>query len=503
MTRVMFWSVAVASAAAGGLLIWSGPMPLRLAGAVLLGVATGLALWAARRPRPVGPLPATQVVGGRLPRLATFRGRTRHLAELRERYERLREPEASNGAIILPIHGLPGVGKSALAREFALTLAAEFPDGQLYANLGNAGNIRPEAEILKSFLADLRPDAELPMSTNDRAALFRSLTATARILVVLDAARDHEQVARLIPAGANCAVIVTSRRNLGPALGVESLALDVPSMDDGLAMLRAVSNTLDEDRKFAIEIVDRVGRLPLAIRAVGDEIVRDGGALAPAALRLRGWQSEPGADALRRHLPVVHERVESEYSRLDRAERQAFALLSLIESPSFVPWVLAPLLGYDAAGHRVEQLAVENTVSRLAERQLLTIAGLDEVTGLDRYQLHPLVRSFAVSVRGPVDAVRILERVDEAYLEAIDLILAASEAGYRDRNPAPQPLRWFAAATALPRISDGLPGRWVRAEYRNLLRCVGAAHQRRRFVLCWRIAVRLADSVRTASAGSR
>ncbi|WP_327002446.1 NB-ARC domain-containing protein [Dactylosporangium sp. NBC_01737] len=499
MTRMTFWIVVVVPALAGVTMIGVGPMPLRLVGAAMLGLAAAAAVypsvWGGRWSAPVEQ-PPPQATGGQLPRLATFRGRTHLLDELQKRYTELQGPDASNGAIILPIHGMPGVGKSALAREFALRIGRDFPDGQLYANLGNAGNIRPEAEILKSFLAELRPDVTSPDSTSDRAALYRSLTATKRLLVVLDAARDHEQVARLIPAGARCAVIVTSRRNLGPALGVESLPLDVPGMDDALDMLRAVSSTKDEERKFAIEIVERLGRLPLAIRAVGDGVVREGGTLAEAAVRLRRSQDHPGEVAAP-HLAVVYERVESEYARLDRTERQAFELLSLIESPSFVPWVLAPLLGYDAVEHRAEQHAVESTVSRLAERQLLAVAGLDEVTGLDRYRFHPLVHSLAVSMREKTLRAtgEILERVDDAYLEALDLVLGQSETGYRERNPAPERLRWFASASMMRNIGDGLPDRWVRAEYRNLLRCVAAAYHRRRFDLCWRIAVRLADCV--------
>ncbi|MEU7869213.1 NB-ARC domain-containing protein [Dactylosporangium sp. NPDC049140] len=480
-------------------LVGEGPLWLRACAAFGLGLATALTGLGHRPPTGPGedvPAAPTRVVGSRLPRLATFRGRRRELAELTKRYHNLREPEASNGAIILAIHGMPGVGKSALARELALELAGHFPDGQLYANLGNAGNLRPEAEILQSFITALRPDMPVPTSTVDRAALFRSLTATGRLLVVLDAARDHEQVARLMPAGEGCAVIVTGRRNLGPALGVRSLPLGVPGTDDAIAILRAVSGTAAEDEKFAIEIVDRLGRLPLAIRAFGDVVVHRLGSLPPAARRLRVIRADSSAED-GPHLAVVRERVESEYARLDGDEQLAFRALALIESPSFVPWVLAPLLNLDGHGRRPEQQAAERTVSRLAERQLLELAGSDPVTGLDRYRLHPLYRAFAESLPDDAGALSAaaLARVDDAYLEALDLIFAKAEPGYRERNPLPERLHWFGDSEVLSAAVDGLPERWVRAEYRNLLRCVAAAHARGRFGLCWRLAVHLGASV--------
>ncbi|WP_433062163.1 NB-ARC domain-containing protein [Dactylosporangium sp. CS-033363] len=494
------WRITAGLAiAAGVVLVSGGPLWLRGLAAFGLGLATaltGVATGPPARTGPDAPPAPVRATGGRLPRLASFRGRRRELDLLARRYRELREPEAANGAIILAVHGMPGVGKSALARELALELSGQFPDGQLYANLGNAGNLRPEAEVLQSFLSTLRPDMAVPPSTVDRAALFRSLTASARLLVVLDAARDHEQVARLMPAGEGCAVIVTSRRNLGPALGVRSLPLGVPGTDDALAILRAVTGTTVEDEKFAIEIVDRLGRLPLAIRAFGDAVVHRLGSLEPAARRLRDIRAERGA-ADDTHTAIVRERVESEYARLDGDEQRAFRALALIESASFVPWVLAPLLGQDRTGHSPEQISAERTVSRLAERQLLDTAGSDEVTGLDRYRLHPLYRAFAESRRedGEEAGAAALARVDDAYLEALDLIFAKAEPGYRDAHPAPPHLRWFRDAEALSAAPDGLPERWVRAEYRNLLRCVTAAHERGQFGLCWRLAVRLGATV--------
>jgi hypothetical protein len=121
------------------------------------------------------------------------------------------------GPALLLMHGKPGVGKSALAQEFAHRLADSYPDGQLYANLGSGGGSRPPGEVLKSFLEALKWP-EIPPETAERAKIFRSLTARMRILVVLDAAGSADQVRQVLPAGRGCMVIITSRPDLGPAL---------------------------------------------------------------------------------------------------------------------------------------------------------------------------------------------------------------------------------------------------------------------------------------------
>jgi tetratricopeptide (TPR) repeat protein len=464
---------------------------------------------------PVPPppeLPAAPPVSADVPppppppeRLSTFRGRTAELAELvalhaRERRSREQGDNWSQavGPVLLLIHGKPGVGKSVLAYELAGQLAEHYPDGVVTVNFGVGGEARPPAEILKTFLLALSPSGrEIPGDTTDRANLFRSLTAGRRILFIFDAARHHDQVLQVLPTEPGCAVIVTSRRDLSPALNAPTPwrgPLEVPSVDEALEILAAVSRTdWTAQAEPAIEVVDLCGRLPVAIKSAAERVALDGTDLRHVADLLRpdrtrlAWLERSGRG--------VTELFESEYRRLGQSQQRALRLLPLVESPTFVPWVLRPLLDI---GHS----EAENVMAALGTAQLLDNAGHDQATGLARYRFNPLVKLFAEAKlteylddpehheqhRREVAEARA--RLDGAYLELVDGVLAELGDGY-----APRRVRyWIPNTSRVPGSVAGLPDHGVRAEYNSLVHLVRAA-QDNEHEMCWRVAVRLQGCV--------
>src|SRR6266568_2226982 len=158
---------------------------------------------ARRSTRPMTPgWTGPDVVPRQLPAAVSgFAGRPAELAEL----DRFADgAEKTGGAVVISaIGGTAGVGKTALAVYWAHRAADRFPDGQLYVNLRGfdpGGRITSSAEAVRGFLDALGvPPQRIPASLDAQAALYRSLLAGRRVLVMLDNARDTEQVLPLLP----------------------------------------------------------------------------------------------------------------------------------------------------------------------------------------------------------------------------------------------------------------------------------------------------------------
>jgi len=217
----------------------------------------------------------------------TFVGRTAELDRIRAV---LRTPRTTPPVVV--VHGPGGIGKSALALRAAHAVADAFPDGHLYVDLQGAtpglAALDP-AEALARFLRALGvPPADLPATGAEAATRFQSMLAARRVLLVLDNAASAAQVGPLLPAGAGCAVLVTSRAVL-PTLDAEPVALDV--LDEAAAVrllaLAAGTRPVAEDRRLATEVARRCGCHPLALRIAGARLAgRPDWSLARFAARL-------------------------------------------------------------------------------------------------------------------------------------------------------------------------------------------------------------------------
>ena len=191
------------------------------------------------------------------------------------------EDGAAAPVVICAVSGTAGVGKTALAVHWAHRVRTLFPDGQLYLNLRGFEAAAPPVhpgEAIRVFLDALAvPTHRIPVGLAEQVGLYRSLVADRRILVVLDNARDSEQVRPLLPGGDAARVVITSRnRLLGLVAGEGARPLPLGTMAAGdadeLLRRRLGSGRVEREPEAAAEIVARCGGLPLALALVAARV---------------------------------------------------------------------------------------------------------------------------------------------------------------------------------------------------------------------------------------
>ncbi|SNX88418.1 tetratricopeptide repeat protein [Streptomyces sp. TLI_55] len=344
------------------------------------------------------------------PDLAVFRGREGVLAELRA----LEDRAAARGGhvVISSIGGMAGVGKTALAVHWAHQMSERFPDGQLYVNLrgfDDAGKPLDPGDALGVFLRGLGvPSTDIPSATEERGALFRRRAASLRLVVVLDNARDAEQVRPLLPGAPGCLTIVTSRDQLlglAAAQGATPVSLDVWTPPEALAALaaRIGAERCAAEPEAAAELVRLCGYLPLAVAVVGAQLGAEPDLLLRVAVaELR--EARPRLDALSAGDRSVD--VRAVFSRSYRAlapdTARFFRYLALHPGSAASAQAAASLAGLpmaQARGH-LRELASASLLSRDSE---------------GRYILHDLVRAYGAE---------LAERHDDDRLGALDRLLS-------------------------------------------------------------------------------
>ncbi|WP_049569732.1 tetratricopeptide repeat protein, partial [Nonomuraea sp. SBT364] len=293
---------------------------------------------------------------------------------------------------VAAISGPGGIGKSALAIRAAHAFSGRYDDGVLYVDLrGASAGLRPMAPIdaLGQLLRSLGLDGSaVPSQLEDAAVRYRSLAATRRLLVVLDNALDARQVRPLLPAGAACAVIITSRQALVSLDGAEHLQLTGLDRDDATALLARVAGPARVQREpgAAERIVRLCGGLPLAVRVAAARLAaRPDWTLAYLAERLTGASGRldtlrHGDLEVRAAIAVSHHHLREEPSGYGAA--RLFTLLGLLEIPTCTPEVAAALTDWP---ERHAAAALDH----LLDARLL------EPAGPDRYRMHDLVRLYA------------------------------------------------------------------------------------------------------------
>lgn len=386
---------------------------------------------------------------------------------------------ASGTATLVVIGGAGGVGKTTMGLYWLHRLREHYRHGQLYADLRGLSEDGPSTsgEILDRFVRALGVGSErIPTAEDELSALFRTLTAGRRLIVMLDNAVSAAQVRPLLPGHGPAVVVVTSRQRLtGLAMeGARFVDLGPLDEDNALALLVRM---LGEERvraepEAARSLVRLCARLPLALCASGARLAarrrltisRVVAELADEAERLAvlGRQADVSVQAV----------FDASYDALEADTARLYRLLGLVPGVQF---------GADAAA------AVAGCVpDRAADLlDLLADANLLEERSVDRYALHDLLRLHA---RGKTADTESDEDRDAALRRLADWYLRTAVRADKTVTPGRWHLGPYYANERLrpfPNPVEALD--WLDLERDNLIAVAETAHRRGWHETAWQI----------------
>ncbi|GIH29710.1 hypothetical protein Aph01nite_80200 [Acrocarpospora phusangensis] len=401
-------------------------------------------------------LPAPRPVPRQLPLdVYGFTGRAAQLAQLDDLLA------GGRTAVISAVAGTAGVGKTALAVHWGHRTAGRFPDGQLYLDLRGYDPERPvaAADALAGFLRSLGVDPPaIPDGLPERAALYRTVVAGRRLLVVLDNASGADHVRPLLPGSPSCFTVVTSRDDLAGLVareGAGRIALDMLSPAEAAALLRAlVGARAERSPGDAAALAESCGRLPLALRIAAElAVAQPEAALSELVAGLRDERRRLDLlEAAGDPRTAVRAVFSWSYRRLSAGAARLFDLLGLHPGRDLDAYAAAALAGTGLAeaGQLIEELARGHLLER---------------AGPGRHTMHDLLRAFAVE--NATDAHAALTRLFDYYRHA-SASAAATLFPYERERPAVEP-----PGSPSPPAEE--LGGWLDRERANLVAVAGYA----------------------------
>jgi DNA-binding SARP family transcriptional activator/tetratricopeptide (TPR) repeat protein len=425
---------------------------------------------AARQVPAPRPVPAPRQVPAPPP---TFAGRVAELGELTRLVE---------AAAICAIVGPGGIGKTWIAQRWADQHRSRYPDGQLYVDLRGfdpAGPPVPPQVAVRGFLDALgvAPEA-VPADLSGQTALYRSLVADRRLLIVLDNARDSAHAGPMLPGTASCAVLVTSRHQLVglvTAHGARPLTLGLLADDQARAVLAGHlgDGRLSAEPAAVDALLRHCAGLPLALGIIAARAAVHPG-LPLAALAAELDEAATRLDALDAGELAVNLRAVLACSTeaLPPDARRLFALLGVLSGADAGLFAVASLAGTPVPATRV-------LLRQLAAAHLVTHGPPG------RYRMHDLLRLYAAELAGQLD-----DRA-AAHQRLLDHYLHTAYAADRLIDPFRAPIALPAAPAG---ISPALLGdhtqalAWFGTEHANLLAAFHEAEAAGRDEHVWRLA---------------
>ncbi|MFJ2645267.1 BTAD domain-containing putative transcriptional regulator [Streptomyces sp. NPDC087420] len=350
------------------------------------------------------------------PDLSVFSGRAEHLREAVGLHAR---PRTGPGPTIGLVTGTAGVGKTIFAVHWAHAVSDDFPDGQVYVNLRGFDPTSPPTspdEAVRIVLQSLGVAADrLPAHPEAQHALYRSTLAERRLILLLDNARDAQQLRPLLAGGPACLVIITSRAQLGGIVAVDGahpIHLDLLRKAEAIDLLqrRLGKQRMAAEPEAVQELVRLCAGLPLALALVAAR------ASSRRDFKLRDIAAEVsgnGLDALGAGDPASDARsvFSASYAALSESSARVFRLLALHPGPGITVAAAAALAD-------VPHRTAGNALRELAEAVLLL-----EERRPGRYCWHDLLQAYAGEIDTGIDRA---DRWNDARRRFFDQLLRST-----------------------------------------------------------------------------
>jgi tetratricopeptide (TPR) repeat protein len=313
--------------------------------------------------------------------IVEFVGRDQAMSEL----ENLLKGEGT--IAITAIAGMGGLGKTELARQYALKHRETYTGGICWLKCRNQDISTPLLSFARTQLELTFPEQ---LNAEEKIAYLWQHWNTGNVLIVFDDVTDYAKVsAYLPPQGKQFKVLVTTRKTLGA--GIRSLELDILSEESAVALLRSLvgSARIDESLDDAKRFCKWLGYLPLGLELVGRYLARK-----------LDWSTKKMLEQLQKNrledksiaTPIdpnmnaklgVSKALELDWEELDEPSKMLACLLSIFAQAP-IPWELVERASSDILSEDLEDLRDMSLVSlHLLNR-----------TGQGQYSLHQLVREF-------------------------------------------------------------------------------------------------------------
>ncbi len=359
---------------------------------------------------------------------------------------------------ITALSGSAGIGKTALVVHWAHRTRHRFPDGQLYVDLRGFSGATPltPLQALGTLLSGLGvAPVRVPVDLDAAAALFRTLTADLRVLIVLDNAYDIAQVRPLLPGGTHCFTVVTSRNDLDGLIareGARPISLTVLTPAESAALLTSL---LGEHRADQVsELAVLCAHLPLAMRIAAANIAeRRSLTIGGYVESLRTGDRLSALQVAEDPETAVRVAFDLSYDNLDPVARQLFRMIGV-----------AP--GRDLSTAAVAQLVTDHAQVRPQLRTLLRHHLVEEPEP-GRYSMHDLLRAYATEQSAaadtPADRAKPAARLLAHYLRHAR---GAAAAAYPHAARLPEDPGDPAGGVVFPDAPSAMS--WLEAERANL-----------------------------------